>query len=84
MWLLEPPVLIAVYLPVAIVMWRLWAREPSMWPYLYAGPTLIGARTGVWLASRIRPGSNIVEAPQLFTLFWLLIIFCELMWVLFG
>jgi hypothetical protein len=83
-WLLEPPVLIAVFLPAAIVISRLWPQEPFMWPCLYAGGIGIGVRTGVWVASHIRPNSNMVEAPQLFTLFWLPIIFLELMWVLLG
>ncbi len=82
-WFIEPSVLVAVFLPVAIVVFRFRPHPPFMWLWLYAGAGVIAIRTGGWLRARIRPGSNPVAAPPLFTLFWLLIILSELLWLLF-
>jgi hypothetical protein len=82
-WLIEPPVLVAVFVPAAIVILRFRPHPPFTWLWLYAGAIVIGARTGCWLRERIRPNSNPVVAPPLFTLFWLLIILSEMLWLLF-
>lgn len=78
-WFLGPEVLISVYGFVAIVVYRLWPYEPFAWRCLLIGAGMLGTTIGTYSQWIRRPG--VVKAPPLFTLFWLLIIFLELMWV---
>lgn len=82
-WFIEPSVLVAVFLPAVSAILRFWPHEPFTWPFLFLAASMIGARMGCWIRARIRLGSDPVVAPSLFTLFWLLIILSELLWLLF-
>jgi len=78
-WLLGPEVLISAYGLADIVIFRFWPREPFMWRCLGVVAAAVGAGIAYYWGLLRRPGS--VKAPPLFKLFWLLIIFLELMWV---